>query len=168
MSLLSVAPSIVLQPNTDWQWTLVVGNIGMEWCVAAKVWTMRCRWVCCDCVQESKDTLKGGLDGIDHTMPFFSPAATSTVGRSGKVPPPVPPKMNSSFGADDSFSKTDVVSTPQGAAFLSCICSRLLLQSVGKETFLVLFVPWEVEVLEIGLVLCWKKRKKVLMWCRNG
>lgn len=72
-------------------------------------------------MQESKDTLKGGLDGIDHTMPFFSPAATSTVGRSGKVPPPVPPKMNSSFGADDSFSKTDVVSTPQGAAF--CLVS---------------------------------------------
>lgn len=52
-----------------------------------------------------------------------------------------------------------------GCSILSCICSRLLLQSVGRETFVVLFVPKEVEVLEIGLVLCWKK---VLMWCRNG
>ena len=58
-------------------------------------------------VQESKDSLKLGLDGIDRTMPFFSPAATSTVGRPGKVPPPVPPKANS---FDDSYSRTDVVS----------------------------------------------------------
>ncbi|KAK7501055.1 hypothetical protein BaRGS_00007540 [Batillaria attramentaria] len=58
--------------------------------------------------KESKDQLKGGFD-IDRTMPFFSPAATSTVGRPGKVPPPVPPKTDRSF--DDSFNRTDVPPT---------------------------------------------------------
>ncbi|KAL8574014.1 hypothetical protein ACOMHN_029461 [Nucella lapillus] len=60
--------------------------------------------------KESKESLKcpgTRLSGIDQTMPFFSPAATSTVGRprSGKVPPPISPKPNSSF--DDSFSRRD-------------------------------------------------------------
>ncbi|XP_076440887.1 uncharacterized protein LOC143280176 isoform X3 [Babylonia areolata] len=61
--------------------------------------------------KESKESLKSrqGLSDIDHTMPFFSPAATSTVGRprSGKVPPPISPKPNSSFSFDDSFSRRD-------------------------------------------------------------
>ena len=78
-------------------------------------------------LQENKDSLKG-LDGIDHTMPFFSPAATSTVGRPGKVPPPVPPKHNSSFGADDSFSKTDVVST---RALLVGLVASACKQTIG-------------------------------------
>ncbi|KAK7099713.1 hypothetical protein V1264_022779 [Littorina saxatilis] len=60
--------------------------------------------------KETKDSLTSGEDGIDHTMPFFSPAATSTFGRPGKVPPPVPPKHNSYVG-DDSFSRTDVPPT---------------------------------------------------------
>ncbi|XP_025111515.1 LOW QUALITY PROTEIN: protein 4.1-like [Pomacea canaliculata] len=63
-----------------------------------------------DPVKASKDKLKTGVD-VDRTMPFFSPAATSTVGRPTKVPPPVPRKSNTSFGGDDSLSKTDMPPT---------------------------------------------------------
>ena len=61
----------------------------------------------CFFLQERKESIGKGFGGIDHTMPFFSPAATSTVGRPGKMAPPVPPKHNSSFG-DDISSRTDV------------------------------------------------------------
>ncbi|KAK3783135.1 hypothetical protein RRG08_046931 [Elysia crispata] len=54
-------------------------------------------------VQANKDSLKSGYS--DNMMPFFHPAATSTVGR-GKVPPPVPPK--GSHGLDDSFNPPTV------------------------------------------------------------
>ncbi|GFN97339.1 protein 4.1 homolog [Plakobranchus ocellatus] len=54
-------------------------------------------------IRETKDSLKSGYS--DNMMPFFHPAATSTVGR-GKVPPPVPPK--GSHGLDDSFNPPTV------------------------------------------------------------
>ncbi|XP_046372498.2 band 4.1-like protein 3 isoform X2 [Haliotis rufescens] len=46
--------------------------------------------------------IKTGLDLSDGSpMPFFNPAATSTTGRPGKVPPPVPPKGRGGYGTDD-------------------------------------------------------------------
>ncbi|XP_046549970.1 band 4.1-like protein 3 [Haliotis rubra] len=46
--------------------------------------------------------IKTGLDLSDGSpMPFFNPAATSTTGRPGKVPPPVPPKGKGGYGTDD-------------------------------------------------------------------
>ena len=115
-------------------------------------------------VQENKDTLKGGLDAMDHTMPFFSPAATSTVGRPGKVPPPVPPKMNSSF--DDSFSKTDVVSTPQGSPLtFVCVANYCCIQCKRRCFFCVVCAAevWKLTTGEAVPLLT--KKEKVLSWC---
>jgi len=46
-------------------------------------------------IKETRDSLK-------NTMPFFSPAATSTVGRNKGPPPPIPAKPSQS--AEDSFN----------------------------------------------------------------
>ncbi|KAK7099708.1 hypothetical protein V1264_022779 [Littorina saxatilis] len=82
--------------------------------------------------KETKDSLTSGEDGIDHTMPFFSPAATSTFGRPGKVPPPVPPKHNSYVG-DDSFSRTDVYKTEKDGIQETRVEHKVVLSSTDDD-----------------------------------
>ena len=83
--------------------------------------------------QEEKfdNKLKTGLNLSDDTMPFFAPSATSTTGRPGKVPPPVPTKGSSRGGLDSEdrsgHMKTDIV--------------RFLLSFFFKFQFLSVFFP---------------------------
>ncbi|PVD23533.1 hypothetical protein C0Q70_16805 [Pomacea canaliculata] len=85
-----------------------------------------------DPVKASKDKLKTGVD-VDRTMPFFSPAATSTVGRPTKVPPPVPRKSNTSFGGDDSLSKTDMYKMDRDGIQETRVEHRVVLSSADDD-----------------------------------
>ncbi|XP_041357830.1 band 4.1-like protein 3 [Gigantopelta aegis] len=65
--------------------------------------------------EKHDNKLKTGLNLSNDTMPFFAPSATSTTGRPGKVPPPVPVKGSSRGGLDSEdrsgHVKTDIPPT---------------------------------------------------------